>query len=178
MMTAMRVAFSGTHRVGKTTLIGAVAERLPAFAVVEEPYWLLEEEGYESSDPPSIEDYERQLRRSIEAIADAPRAALLDRCPLDFLAYLQAIDDELDADAWRDDVRDSIALLDLVVVVPIEIPDRIAVAAHEDRRLRRRVDDRLRTLALDDPFGLDAEILEVSGDLDTRVRQVLRAIRP
>jgi hypothetical protein len=173
----MRVAFSGSHRVGKTTLIGALAERLPAYAVVEEPYWLLEEEGYELSDPPSSEDYERQLRRSIEAIADAPRDALVDRCPLDFLAYLQAIDDELDVDDWVDDVRDSIALLDLVVVIPIEIPDRIAVAAHEDRRLRRRVDERLRTLALDDPFGFDVETLEVGGDLDARVRQVVRAIR-
>lgn len=173
----MRVAFSGTHRVGKTTLIGAVAEHVPAYAVVEEPYWLLEEEGYELSDPPSIEDFERQLRRSIEAIAEAPRDVLLDRCPLDFLAYLQALDAEIDVDAWLDDVRDSIAQLDLVVVVPLETPDRIVVATHEDWQLRRRVDEHLRTLALDDPFDFDAETLEVSGDLDTRVRQVLRAIR-
>jgi hypothetical protein len=165
----MRIAFSGAHRTGKTTLIAAVAEQVPAYEVIDEPYWLLEEEGYELSDPPSIEDYERQLDRSIEALAAAPEDALLDRCPLDFIAYLQALDADVD-----DDVHDSLAVLDLVVVVQIETPDRIPVAAHEDRRLRRRVDERLRALV----EAFDVEILEVSGGLGERARQVMRAMRP
>jgi hypothetical protein len=67
-------------------------------------------------------------------------------------------------------------MLDLVVLVSIETPDRIAVPSHEDRRLRRRVDDRLQTLLLDDPHGLGAEVLEVAGPLDHRVAQVMRAL--
>ena len=50
----MRVAFSGTHRTGKTTLIKAVHSRVSRYDFVEEPYRLLEEEGYEFSDPPSF----------------------------------------------------------------------------------------------------------------------------
>ncbi len=159
----MRVAFSGAHRTGKTTLVDAIAKLVPSYEVFDEPYRRLEESGHEFSDPPSVEDYEQQLRTSVELIAAAPADALLDRCPLDFVAYLQAIDDDFDIDDWLDDIRGAIARLDLVVVVPIEAPDRIAVPAHEDRRLRRRVDRRLLRLALDDPFGFEAETLGVAG---------------
>ena len=58
----MRVAFSGTHRTGKTTLVEAVSNLMPTYEVVDEPYRVLEESGYELSDPPSVEDYEQQLR--------------------------------------------------------------------------------------------------------------------
>jgi hypothetical protein len=67
-------------------------------------------------------------------------------------------------------------VLDLIVVVSIETPDRIVLPAHEDRRLRRRVDQLLRTLLLDDPHDLGAAIAEVHGRLDDRVRQVMRAM--
>jgi predicted ATPase len=171
----VRVAFSGAHRTGKTTLVAAIAELVPMYEVIDEPYRVLEEAGHEFSDPPSVEDFEEQLRTSIELLGDAPADALFDRCPLDFIAYLQALDE--DVDEWIDDVRDAMAQLDLVVVVPIETPDRIAVPAHEDRRLRRRVDEHLQRLALDDPFGFELATLEVSGSLAERVEQVSRAMR-
>ena len=39
----MRIAFSGAHRTGKSTLLAGVAERLPGYATVDEPYRLLDE---------------------------------------------------------------------------------------------------------------------------------------
>src|SRR5215471_6706048 len=96
----MRIAISGAHRTGKTTLVAALSELLPAYEVVDEPYRVLEEYGHEFSDPPSVEDFEQQLRTSIELVSAAPADALLDRCPLDFIAYLQAIDDDFDIDDW------------------------------------------------------------------------------
>jgi hypothetical protein len=172
----MRVAFAGTHRTGKTTLLEAVHARLPAYQHVEEPYRWLEDEGYEFSDPPSAEDFERQLRRSIDSIAASGPRTLFDRCPLDLVAYLQAIDEDFAIDDWLDDIRAGMAALDLVVWLSIETPDRIALPSHEDRRLRRRVDDRLQTLLLDDPYGFAIEVLEVAGTLDDRVAQVMRAL--
>jgi len=176
----MRVAFAGAHRTGKSTLLEAVAEQLPGYATVDEPYWVLEDEGHELADPPTAGDFELQLRRSVELLADAGADALFDRCPLDFVAYLRAIDDGDDTAAPDvDELRDAMATLDLVVLVPIEAPDRIAVPVAEDRRLRRDVDELLRGLLLDDALGLglDVEVLEVGGDVDARVGQVLRAIR-
>jgi hypothetical protein len=171
------VAFSGAHRTGKTTLVGAIAELVPTYAVFDEPYRVLEEAGYEFADPPSVEDFEEQLRKSLELVTAAPADALLDRCPLDFMAYLQAIDEDYDADEWIDEMRDSLASLDLIVVVPIETPDRIVVGAHEDRRLRTRVDERVQRLVVDDALELELETIEVGGTLDERARQVMRAMR-
>jgi predicted ATPase len=182
----MRIAFSGAHRVGKSTLLAALAARSPRYRAIDEPYLLLEEEGYELSDPPAREDFERQLRRSLEMIeelAGEGRAdVLLDRCPLDFLAYLRALDEDFDVEEWLPEVREAVAELELIVVVPIEQPDRIEVAAHEDRRLRRAVDAQARAMILEDSLGLDltalgVATLEVRGDLEERIRQVRHAMR-
>ena len=169
----MRIAFCGTHRTGKTTLVEAVSSLLPGYEVIDEPYRALEEAGHEFSDPPSVEDFEAQLRMSIELVTRAPANALLDRCPLDFVAYAQALDEDFDVDDWRDAIGDAMPRLDLLVVVPIETPDRIALPAHEDAR--RRVDRRLQELTLDDAWGLEVETLEVTGRLDDRVALVMRA---
>lgn len=61
----MRIAISGTHFSGKSTLIATLLKQFPNFTSVEEPYVLLEEQGYEFSNPPSIEDFEQQLEFSV-----------------------------------------------------------------------------------------------------------------
>jgi predicted ATPase len=172
----MRVAFSGAHRTGKTTLLQAVHARMPHYDSVEEPYRLLEGEGYEFSDPPSVEDFGHQLGRSIETIRASGVNTLLDRCPLDAIAYLQAIDDGFDIAEHLDAIAASMTMLDLVVLVSIEMPDRIDVPSNEDRRLRRRVDRSIQRLLFEDPYGWEVRTLEVAGSLDQRVAQVLRAM--
>ena len=75
------------------------------------------------------------------------------------------------------DIREAMESLDLVVVLSIEAPDRIPLPSHEDRRLRRDVDELLGALVLDDLYGLGVASVEVHGSLDERVRQVMRALR-
>lgn len=173
----MRVAFSGAHRVGKSSLIEAVSSRLPSYRTFDEPYHLLEEDGVELSHPPEVEDFELQLRRSLQVIEEAPADALLDRCPLDFVAYLRALDDDYDLEDWIPRIGEAMESIDLIVVVSIETPDRIPLAAHEDRRLRRKVDEWIRAMVLEDSLGLGAAQVEVHGDVDERARQVMRALR-
>lgn len=168
MRSVARISFVGTHRTGKTTLVETLASRLRGYKAFEEPYLLLEEDGYEFSDPPTVEDFEQQLRRSIELLEDAPANALFDRCPLDFLAYAEELDDT--------EARGAMETIDLVVFVPVEHPDRVIVGAHEDRRLRARVDERLRSLVLDDALGLGLEVVEVTGTVEARIQQVLSAL--
>ena len=49
----MRIGISGTHGTGKTTLAQALCGHLPGHVAADEPYWLLEAEGYEFGFPPS-----------------------------------------------------------------------------------------------------------------------------
>ncbi|MFZ0090507.1 MAG: AAA family ATPase [Solirubrobacteraceae bacterium] len=168
----MRIAFSGSHRVGKSTLIERVAEALPSYAVVAEPYYLLEEEGYECSDPPSAEDFEAQLDRSIIEFERATENVLFDRCPADFLAYLLVGGHDVEAHVER--VHEAIQSLDLLVLVPIEEPDRVAVSSDEDRAQRREVSEELCELLFDE--DLAEEVLVVHGDVTARVAQVLARV--
>ncbi|MEV4399424.1 AAA family ATPase [Nonomuraea sp. NPDC049607] len=71
----MRVGISGAHGTGKTTLAEALCEHLPGHVVVDEPYYLLEEEGYEFGFPPSLEDYRAMLARSVQSMTSPLSAA-------------------------------------------------------------------------------------------------------
>lgn len=175
----MRIAVSGTHRTGKSTLVEDLAEQLRGYRVVDEPYRLLEEEGYEFSDPPALEDWVEQLRRSIEELeGDLSPDLLLDRCPLDLLAYAQAHEDRdaLDLDEWMPRIREATETLDLVLFVPIEHPDRIPVGPGEDPALRTSVNRELSSMLEEDSLGLGLEVVTVIGSRKERVAQVLQVI--
>lgn len=174
----MRIAFSGSHHVGKSTLLAAVAESLPRHTLVDEPYHLLEEEGYEHSDSPALEDFIAQLERSLQALEEAGPNTLFDRSPVDVLAYL-SVHEEAEAfelDEWLERTREAMETLDLVVFVPIEQPDRIAVPAHEDRRYRARVHKKLERLLLEDAYDFGVETIPVAGDVRTRRDLVLKHV--
>jgi len=171
----MRIAVSGSHRTGKSTLLAELAEGLPGYATIAEPYEILEEEGYQFAQPPSLEDHVAQLERSIELLREKREDALFERCPLDFVAYAVCSPEgaSFDADQCLDLIRPAVASLSLVVFVAVEEPDRIVLPASEDEDLRRAVDQKMREILVDDIFGLDLEVLEVSGNPARRAAAVV-----
>lgn len=182
----MRIALSGTHRTGKSTLLDELARRLADYSIVDEPYHLLTEEGYVFSQPPSLEDFEAQLKRSLEELERGEANVLFDRCPFDFLAYLAVHEDgeHFALDRWLPRVRSAVESLDLIVFVPIEVPDRMVLGTFEEAGPdREAVDEELREMLWDDPLELELElepeleILEVVGDLASRARAVLERIQ-
>jgi predicted ATPase len=174
-LPSMKIAVSGAHRTGKTTLIEELSRALPAYVVVDEPYYVLEEEGHEFAEMPSLEDFELQLERSLESMVDSRRDQLFDRCPADILAYLitHRDSDGFDLDLWLPRVRNAMRRLDLIVFVPVESPDRVIVSEPEERTLRRRVDEELRDIVLEDRWDFGVEAIEVTGASRDRARQVL-----
>jgi len=88
----MRIAFTGSHRVGKTTLAEEIAESLPDYEFINEPYLQLEEEGYLFSEIPTLEDYIEQFNFSVEQLQNSDDNLIFDRCPLDLLAYIYAVE--------------------------------------------------------------------------------------
>jgi hypothetical protein len=174
----MRIAISGAHRTGKSTLLQELSTALPDHDAVEEPYHLLEEDGYETPETPSLEDFEAQLERSLDVLDESGPNTLFDRCPADVLAYLHTHEDgdEFDVDDRLERVKDAMETLDLVVFVPVEARDRIAVGAREDLRGRRAVHEKLEELLLDAP-PWDVEVVRVEGDVATRLARVLARVR-
>jgi hypothetical protein len=106
---------------------------------------------------------------------EAPENCIFDRCPADLLAYLLTHRDahHFELEPWLPRVGSAMERLDLVVFVPIEDPDRVAVGADDHPAWRRRVDAEIRDIVLDDRLGFDLESLEVIGTPSDRVRQVL-----
>jgi len=173
----VRVAISGAQRTGKTTLLEALARALGDHQAVEEPFYLLQAEGYDFAEMPALEDFERQLERSIELAMEDKPDRLFDRCPADMLAYLLTHDDaeSFDAEAWLPGIDEAMGRLDFVVFCGIERPDRIAVSAVE-RGWRRRVDGELRDIVIGDRRDWGIPTLEVAGEPEQRVSQVLEAL--
>ena len=117
----MRVGITGTHGTGKTTLAGALCARLPGHVMADEPYYLLEEEGYEFRFPPSLEDYRALLARSVQSLSSPSLlpAIVFDRTLLDYLAYMAAIGADPADEAGAAALQPAFASLDLLVITVI-----------------------------------------------------------
>jgi hypothetical protein len=175
----MRIAISGTHFSGKSTLVETLSDALPQFITKEEPYYLLQEEGYEFAELPTIEDFELQLERSIENLDEPAPNVIFDRCPADILGYLLVHTDVdvFDLDAWLPRVRTAINTLDLIVFLPIEVPDRIVVPSSQDAAYRQLVDENLKEIILENSFGFETDVLEVTGTPQSRIDRVMAYVR-
>ncbi|BFU93012.1 MAG: hypothetical protein NTAFB01_41990 [Nitrospira sp.] len=169
----MRIAISGTHGSGKSTLVDDLIERLPHWESIEKPYYVLEEEGYEFGEIPTREDFEAQLTRSLQLTSEQRRNVIFDRCPMDFVAYAlcSADSESFSVRAWLPQLRDAANALDLIVFLPID--NRIPVPLSEDDDWRIAVDETLREILLDDTFDLEMIVLEIRGTREERVQQVL-----
>lgn len=165
----MRLAFSGSHGSGKTTLVEALAELLPAYDSVPEPYHQLLDAGHGFQDPPSREDFEAQLELALDTLAASGPDTLFDRCPLDLVAYLRCHPEGFEA-AWLPRLHQVMAQLDLVFFLPLaEAP---VPAGPQDAAYRKAVDETLRELLLADELGLELRVVELGGELPARIAAV------
>jgi hypothetical protein len=175
---SMRIAVTGTHGVGKSTFIDDFVAAYPGYESVAEPYWLLDQQGLPFSDGATIADLEKQLAESCKLIGGytSGRDVIFDRCPLDFLAYLEVVSasegfEWLPSGRELAQVSKSLALLDVVIFVPLTSPDEIPVQI-ERPRLRSRVDRRLKSMLREDDLGLlhdGPRIVEIVGSRAQRV---------
>jgi len=180
----MRIAVTGAHGTGKTTLIGDFVEVQRHYEHVQEPYLELVQNGVAFANGPSEPDLLDQLEQSAQLIlaAGSSRDVIFDRCPLDYIAYLEIVSEREGVD-WTPPgkllakIEKALASLDLIVLVPVTSPDEIATEI-EYPKLRRAVNARLRSIVLEDTLGLLADgppAIEISGTRQNRVASLFRA---
>ena len=163
----MRIAVSGSHCTGKSTLIDEFLLAHPDFIHEPEPYTVLvEERGEEFSAEPCAEDFLRQLEFNVDRLKQHNRGTrvIYERCPIDFLAYIECLTHN-DTDLVSR-VSEAIQLLDLIVYLPIE--NSIEVDEDEFPKLRKAVDRRLSVIYREDEFGVS--VIEATGPLEKRLR--------
>lgn len=169
----MRIAFTGAHRVGKTSLAEAIATHLPGYLLIQEPYRQLEEQGHLFSEIPTIDDYIAQFNLAIQQTAAAEEKVIFDRSPLDILAYVYALSKSRNITSLYTDMTNALSQLDLLVFVPVENPDLILCGEDDLPRLRLQVNDIVQEWIGD----LSIKTIEVKGNFANRTKQVLASIK-
>lgn len=179
----MRIVVSGTHASGKSTLISDFALRHREFTVLPDPFELVDE----SWDSPGAALFAAQLRISARRLdpREAAGGLIAERGPIDFLAYLSALDEITGAstprellERFRAITRDAFDHVDLLVVLPLTASDAIVPGADEHVELREAMNDALLEL-IDDPdvVGDRVRIVEITGDRDRRLAALEDAMR-
>jgi len=170
----MRIAVSGSHCSGKSTLIEDFLAAHPEYVHEPEPYEVLVELGEAFGEEPEAGDFYRQLELSVERLGryEAGEQVIAERSPLDFLAYLLALcdlgrgDDALIAPAVELVAR-GLQHVDLLVILPLTGP------ADEDPELRAAMNERLVDLITTDEFH--PAVVEVSGTPAMRLAALKKA---
>jgi predicted ATPase len=175
----VRIAVSGTHCSGKTTLVEAFLERNPEYAHEPEPYeWLAETRGADFSAELTAADAWQQLEISVERVSvHAPGSNVIaERSPIDFLAYLEALrtlgreDTSEMLDAARDLASSGMAHVDLLVILPLN--DDIEPPDDEDPELR----DAMNSALLEIVDGELDQHLEIAGTPQRRLAVLAAAV--
>jgi hypothetical protein len=185
----MRIAVSGTHCSGKTTLIEEFLRAHPEFGHEPEAYTVMVDDfGEEFSSEPGADDFYRQLEFDVYRLSGRPPdvSVIIERSPIDYLAYLLALKD-LKRDKVDDVVeialplvREAIQNLDLIVFLPLDAAHAIELRDDEDPKLRRATDRRLAAIFGDDEYDFfnagDLAIVEVRGSTAQRLKTLEDAI--
>lgn len=179
----MRIAISGTHGSGKTTLVEDFLAAHGEYLHEPEPYEWLEAVAAE----PDADDFWRQLELSVERLGSyaAGTKVIAERSPVDFLAYLLALADlgRSGRDCARiaaagELVAEGMAHIDLLVVLPLS--DGIDVPEEEDAALREAMNERLLDLITADDYALfgsgSPRVVEIQGSRDRRLRLLEQAV--
>ena len=127
----MRIAISGAHSQGKSTLVRDRVNRHPHYAREKEPYRVLHHEGYKIRFRDQCSKLDNGIQMyyiigQVNAYQKHTDCVIFDRCPVDYIAYSQYTADCKTSDindayvkAMVPHARESLQHLDLLVFLPI-----------------------------------------------------------
>jgi predicted ATPase len=186
-MKQKKVAVTGAHGTGKTTLVRIVTERLrDTLSIVntpEVPRLFVEEIGDQSFFQRTNNTFLRQtmiVARQIESEASlclgGSQVLLCDRTVVDHWAYTELLFPEaagsVEGRAWKDIVRRWTVTYDAIHRLPIEFSIELDGVREADIDFQRDVDARI--VALYGEFG--CSIHTISGASELRERTLIKSI--
>jgi predicted ATPase len=182
----MRIAVSGSHCSGKSTLIEAFVAKYPDYQHEPEAYELLQDSF---SAEPLAEDFFRQMECHLQQLEkyQPGDTVIIERSPVDFVAYLKALV-LLNRDSFGQQLVDEAitlartAIHSLDVIVFLSTRDvRAFVPAEEDLELRDSVNDLLESILLNDELDLFSSsntlVVDGSGPIENRVHLLEQIIQ-
>lgn len=182
----MRIAISGTHFIGKSTLIEDFIKKYPTYRCEIEPYYTLQDEfSMELSLEPSLDSLLEQLDYSLNQLNECANESdvIFDRCPVDFLAYAMCVLDQnfmnindSELSEKFSEVKEALNQLDLIVFLPITKENPIAYT-EENPTYRIAVDKNFKKLYRDEIYDIFPtydypKIIEIWGDRLARIKKL------
>ena len=192
----MRIAISGSHSLGKSTLIWDWVKQHPQYTREEEPFRALDSEMYDIQ----FRQESNRLHNGIQMYYNASRVNLyssindcviFDRAPVDYIAYSQYTADKETTDiddafvaAMVPRVRETLQRLDLLVFIPMT--DRWPVELEDDGirpvdlPYRAEVDAIFKQIYRDERFSVMPEmnrpkLIELWGSRGQRLERLQQA---
>ncbi|MET0551667.1 MAG: AAA family ATPase [Vicinamibacteria bacterium] len=186
----MRIAVSGSHGTGKSTLIAAFLDRFPEYLHAPEAYETLADDiSLSESEGPDVEGLGALLDLTVSTLQEhaAQPCVVFERSPVDYLAYAAASRSIAKSErsaflrASVPVVRETLRHLDLVFLLPVS--NQVDARPEEDQRFRRRVDEKLRRALLDDDHDLLGSgqaplVVEASPLPDRQLAELIRHAAP
>jgi len=183
----LRLAVSGSHSTGKSTLIAAFLAECPGYQHEPEAFESLADDiELTTSEGPTPDGLQALLEQTMLALSQYPPGALVvfERCPVDYLAYAAASRSWAKAsvasflERFVSQVRRSLRSLDLIALVPVSVTGPQARGG-EDPRFRQRVDEALRSALVDDDYGLlddkgAPRVVELPRHQDLQLAELIR----
>jgi hypothetical protein len=170
------IVVSGTHASGKTSLIDEFAAAHAAFEVWPDPHELLDEIASRAG---GSFNAQLQLTASRLMAADRRASVIAERGPIDFLAYLDALEvlgrPERAPGLFSRGVeicREAMAKVDLLVLLPLDGRNPIHVPDDEDPELRLAMNEALLELAEDEDLTGGATVVELNGTPPERLARL------
>lgn len=187
----MRIAVSGTHSVGKSTLVSDIHTQFGAFIHEEEPYRALRDIypikfGKESTRYCNGVQCFYNISR-VQQYRSSRDHVIFDRCPVDYIAYSiytahhrQTDLDMAFVESLVKPVRESLKFLDLLVFVPVsrEHPMHLENDGIRpiDKHYRWDVDHQFKRIYREGLYDLmsekGAKLVEVTGSREDRLEQL------
>jgi hypothetical protein len=188
----MRLAVSGSHSTGKSTLIAAFLDRCPGYRHEPEAFETLGDDvELTESGEPTPEGLQALLRYTLSSTVGhaAGACVVFERSPVDYLAYAAASRNR----EWRGRIRSflsahvplvraAVEQLDIIAYLPIGVTGPVRLRPGENARFRGRVDECLRRALLDDEYDLfgdrdGARVVALPPDPERQLAELVRLAR-